>query len=100
MSTTANDLVEKLKKYCRVFGLKVSPVNRTCCTLNGISHFYHFAQSISVLRVVRWYFHFLFEILLERSMSNLWRPDHTPHSAASDLGLHCLRMSHKKDAGL
>ena len=23
-----------------------------------------------------------------------------PHSAASDLGLHCLSMSHKKDARL
>ena len=25
-------------------------------------------------------------------------PDQTPHSVASDLGLHCLPMSHKKDA--
>ena len=25
-------------------------------------------------------------------------PDQTPHSAASDLGLHCLSMPHKKDA--
>ena len=27
-------------------------------------------------------------------------PDQTPHSAVSDLGLHCLPMSHKKDARL
>ena len=27
-------------------------------------------------------------------------PCQTPHSAASDLGLHCLPMSHKKDAWL
>ena len=27
-------------------------------------------------------------------------PDQTPGSAASDLGLHCLPMSHKKDARL
>ena len=27
-------------------------------------------------------------------------PDQTPHSAASDLGLHCLSMSHKKDVRL
>ena len=27
-------------------------------------------------------------------------PDQTPRSAASDLGLHCLPMSHKKDARL
>ena len=26
-------------------------------------------------------------------------PDLTPHSVASDLGLHCLPLSHKKDAG-
>ena len=26
--------------------------------------------------------------------------DRVPHSAASDLGLHCLPMSHKKDARL
>ena len=25
-------------------------------------------------------------------------PDQTPHSLASDLGLHCLPMSNKKDA--
>ena len=24
-------------------------------------------------------------------------PDQTPHSVASDLGLHCLPMCHKKD---
>ena len=27
-------------------------------------------------------------------------PDQTPRSAASGLGLHCLPMSHKKDARL
>ena len=26
--------------------------------------------------------------------------DQTPRSAASDLGMHCLPMSHKKDATL
>ena len=26
--------------------------------------------------------------------------DQTPHSAVSDLGLHCLPVSHKKDARL
>ena len=32
--------------------------------------------------------------------ANSGDPDQTPHSAASDLDLHCLPMSHKKDAGL
>ena len=27
-------------------------------------------------------------------------PEQTPHNAMSDLGLHCLPMSHKKDARL
>ena len=30
--------------------------------------------------------------------ANSGDPDQTPHSLASDLGLHCLPMSHKKDA--
>ena len=30
--------------------------------------------------------------------ANSGDPDQTPHSVASDLGLHSLSMSHKKDA--
>ena len=30
--------------------------------------------------------------------ANSGYPDQKPHSVASDLGLHCLSMSHKKDA--
>ena len=30
--------------------------------------------------------------------ANSGDPNQTPHSVASDLGLHCLPMSHKKDA--
>ena len=30
--------------------------------------------------------------------ANSGDPDQTPHSVASDLGLHFLPMSHKKDA--
>ena len=30
--------------------------------------------------------------------ANSGDPDQTPHSVASDLGLHCLPMSHKKRA--
>ena len=32
--------------------------------------------------------------------ANSGGPEQTPHSAASDLGPHCLPMSHKKDARL
>ena len=66
-----------------------------------MSHSYQLDQSISNLRVVGWYYH---------SHSNSNRrfckqtvegdPDQTPHSVASDLGLHCLPMSYKKDARL
>ena len=31
-------------------------------------------------------------------LANGGDPDQTPPSVASDLGLHCLPMSHKKDA--
>ena len=30
--------------------------------------------------------------------ANIGDPDQTWHSVASDLGLHCLPMSHKKEA--
>ena len=40
------------------------------------------------------------QILIEHSVSKSGYPDQTPHKETSDLGLHCLPMSHKKDAGL
>ena len=39
----------------------------------------------------------LIQILIEHPVSNSREPDQTLHSAASDLGLHCVSMSHKKD---
>ena len=42
---------------------------------------------------------FYFYINFNRT-ANSGRPDQTPRSAASDLGLHCLLMSNKKDARL
>ena len=58
-------------------------VNRTSLfqtlgVLGGVSHFY----SKSIMSVIS------------------GDPDQTPCSAAADLGLHCLRMSHKTDARL
>ena len=65
--------------------------------LNGISQTYQLVQSISVLRAVGCYFSFLFKfnttLFLE---ANSWDPEQTPLSAASDLDLHGLHMSHKK----
>ena len=65
---------------------------------NGISHSNQLDPSISVLRDVGCFFHLFsnFNILL----ANSGNPDQTPRSAASDLGLHCLPMSHKRTLGL
>ena len=63
---------------------------------NGIFQPYQLEQSISVLRDVRWIF---YSSLNRKFMqANSGDPDHTPHSVASYLGLHCLYMSHEKDA--
>ena len=40
------------------------------------------------------------QILIEHYVSKQWRPDKMVLSAASELGLHCSPMSHKKDARL
>ena len=34
--------------------------------------------------------------MIQNSVRNSGDPDQTPRSAASDLGLHCLPMSHNK----
>ena len=38
------------------------------------------------------------QVLIEIMQANSGYPDQTPHSLASDLGLHYFPMSHKKDA--
>ena len=40
------------------------------------------------------------KISKDTSVSNSGEPDQTPRFAASDLVLHCLSMSHKKDVRL
>ena len=66
--------------------------------LNGISHRYQLEQSISVLRDVRWFFSFYSSFNRKLCKQTVGDPDQTPHSVASDLGLHYLPMSNKKDA--
>ena len=41
---------------------------------NGISYRYQLAQSISVLRDVRWYFFIFIQVLIETFASKQWRP--------------------------
>ena len=43
-------------------------------------------------------FSIFIQVLIENYASKQWRHNQTPHSVASDLGLHYLSMSHKKDA--
>ena len=45
-------------------------------------------------------FFIFIKILIEIIDANSGDPDQTPLFAASDLGLYCLPMSHKKDARL
>ena len=40
------------------------------------------------------------QILKEHSVSNSGDPDQMPRPVASDLGLYCLPMSHKKEGSL
>ena len=63
---------------------------------NGLSHLYHLDESILIFRGMRSNCSFLDEIF----KANRIAPDGTPRLAASDLGLFCLPMSHKKDARL
>ena len=45
-------------------------------------------------------FHFYSIVNRYSCLANSEDPDQTPRSGASDLGLHCLPMSHKWDARL
>ena len=65
---------------------------------NGISHSYQLDQPISILWVyLGGIFHFYKNFNRIFSSGD---PDQMPQPVASDLGLHCLHMSHKKDARL
>ena len=57
----------------------------------GPVHPYQLDESISNFRGVWCAFSFLF------NLANSVDPDQTPHSAASDLGLHCLPRSQKRE---
>ena len=45
-------------------------------------------------------FFIFIQILIIHSVCKQWRPDQTMHFATSDLGLHCLPGSNKKDVYL
>ena len=65
---------------------------------DGIFDCYELDKLVSNFRVVWWLFFILFKFkrnICKQTMKNLIR-----QNAASNLGLHCLQMSHKKDAML
>ena len=64
---------------------------------NEYFHPYQLDESISIFGM---FFPFLFEFLKTLLYANSGEPDQTPRFAASDMVLHCLLMSHKKDARL
>ena len=67
---------------------------------NGLSHPYHLGESTFNLRGVRSAFSFLFHFSMKIKLANRIAQDGAPRFAASNLGLFCLSMSHKKDARL
>ena len=74
--------------------LPYEPVCLNPFTLNGISHNYQWDHSFCILRVAGWTFFIFIKILTEHFLAN------SKEITASDLGQHCLPMSHKKDASL
>ena len=67
---------------------------------NGLSHPYHLDQSIFISRGIRSDFSFLFHFSMKIMKANRIAQDGTPRFAASNLGLFCLPVSHRKDARL
>ena len=67
---------------------------------SGDVHPYQLDKSISNFRSVWCTFSFLFYFELKFLLANSEHPYQTRHSAASDLGLHCLPMSQKWDVRL
>ena len=67
---------------------------------NGNSHPYPLDESISNFKGCRVVISILFKFYKHFLQANSAEPDQTPLFAASDLVLHCLPISHKRDAML
>ena len=67
---------------------------------NVFSHPYQLDESMSNIKVVVQYCIIFIQFLKKLLLSNSGEPDKTPRFLASGLVLHCLTMSHKKDASL
>ena len=67
---------------------------------NGLFHPYHLDEFTFIYRGIRSKFLFLFHFSMNIMSANRIATDGTMRFAASYLGLLCLPLSHKKDAGL
>ena len=67
---------------------------------SGSVHPYQLDESISNFRGVWCIFVIFISFQIDIPVSNSEDPDQTPHSAVSELGLHCLPMSQKWEARL
>ena len=67
---------------------------------NGLFYYNSLNRPISILRVVRLFLGELLILEIPVLNANSVDPDQMLHSAASDLGLHCLQRSHLWDARL
>ena len=63
---------------------------------NVFSHHCQLDESISIFRVVGWYFSFLLKLLKKLLSANSGELDQTPHFAASDLVLHLFANVQQK----
>ena len=107
MSTQNMFLLKVWEKYPRIIILYSSltisvsllclskKLNRsilTHCRLNRLSHTIYWKSSVSILGTAG-YEVYIFLKKKAKLFANSGDPDQTPHSAASDLGLHCLPVT-------
>ena len=67
---------------------------------NEFSNLYHLDESIFIFRDIGGNILYLLHFSMKFMQANRIAPDGTPRSSASNLGLFCLPMSHRKDARL
>ena len=83
-------------KYCTNITFHLQKMN-TFLT-NGFAHHYRMGESTSISKGIRIYFKIIFHFSINVLYAKRIAPDGTPHSAASQLALYYLPMSHKYHA--
>ena len=91
-SLLLKDLFSFLFIYCLI---EINPY-----LTNGFSHHYQLGESTFTIRGVKMDFYVLSHFSTKFLCADRIASDGTPRSAASQLGLCCLPMSHKKETRL